>query len=510
MAEMLARNSILWFGSPPNSDDSREARNRDLRIDVVGDKQPNYRSARAAIFWATSQPYFVRAAEALEKHLVDAIDEGLFVFVVVSEQGQLNEILRIIKRTLPNEQPKDRYRVRTMPVGNILPHEGPNTALTHNPGPAANSNLAIRSNGLNLGPQDTLLLQRAFHDCTSISLKLISGGMSGAQTFIVDAVLAASNAGPFPMPFFVKLHTAEKLRQEMQSFKDFAEFHVPWHLRPNFAPDRCLYGVHRGILVGSFVPGSRSLWEVAREGAAIPYIQSLFGETLAGLRVEDPHPEGMPIGSIAAELESFCRHEKIPEQRVERAKAFGGEVHSPNSLWRKLLGPYPAWRRCSMHGDMHGENVRVRKSDAIVIDLAHATKGPMSADLASLEVWLAFKVAEDETLSEQQQWQGDMERLYAPEVVDHMLLDEATGSRPGWLADCLREIRTLAAKSVFTADEYKRVLAIYILRWASFKSFGSSEEVRRVDEHRRAYAYWLANRLIVHLCAASEQLPAPA
>ena len=70
-----------------------------------------------------------------------------------------------------------------------------------------------------------------------------------------------------------------------------------------------------------------------------------------------------------------------------------GVTAMPIELWESLLSlTGQKYRSAPMHGDLHGNNVRVRGTDAIVIDLASITTGPLVADVAALETWLAFKV----------------------------------------------------------------------------------------------------------------------
>ena len=496
---MLERPKMLWFGKPPSEHDLREAKNRHVVIEVVqASEKPNFRYARAAVFWAIP-PYFEPAAEALEANVVGALDEGLFLHIVVEGEGQRKDIERVLDAALPKGAPTDQHRLR---VGPVEPHERPNAALMHNPGPGANDLLEITvPDDVVLRRDQRLLLQRAFHDCKTLELQPITGGMSGALTFLVDATLADSNAGSRPVPFFAKLDAPGKLRQEMRRFQEFAEHHVRWYLRPNFVAERRIYGVHQGILVGTFVHPSKSLWEAVLAGEGPRHIRSLFEETLGVLRQESTCSESDVPGSVVEPLEDFCKHERVPAARVEAAKAFGGTVHGPRSLWRKLIGlPKQKWRRSAIHGDMHGDNVRVRKEDAIVIDFAHAMLGPMSADLASLEVWLAFKVPLDRPV-DRESWRQSTERLYRPESID-LAMAGLTLEVADTLADpCLREIRHLAQDSTYSAEEYRRVLALYLLRHATFPAEESCSEE---DEFRRAYAYWLANRLVVALFAAHE------
>lgn len=176
---------------------------------------------------------------------------------------------------------------------------------------------------------------------------------------------------------------------------------------------------------------------------------------------------------------------------------FGGEVLRPTTLWRRLISaPRQSWQECVMHGDMHGDNVRVRKDDAIVIDFAQADKGPACADAASLEVWLAFQA---EGLAVKQ-WQSWVENLYRPNVIDTML--EGAGADQGcWIHGCLSKIRQIARSCVLGHDEYKRVLAVFLLRHASFEASQSDAEA---DEFRRCFAYWLANRLVMSFAAEAK------
>lgn len=488
---MIGRPKILWFGRPPGHGDHTEARNRQLEIEVPGEN-PQFTFARAAVFWATTGHY-EQAIEALEAHLAQAMDEGLLIYVVVTEDGQFNDALAALSGLLPKGTPTDRYVLRS---GDVPAHEAANAALMHDPGPPANASLEISGAVETLVPEQRLLLQRAFHDCTAIRLEKIGGGFSGATTFLVDATLAASNAGPEPMPYFAKMGDSSKLRGEMVLFRQYAEHHVPWYLRPNFLPDKCLQGVVTGILVGSFVQSSHSLAQVVWEGNGVSHIRSLFEETLGGLRRQSQSVQLETARSAVAALEPFCGHHGVPVVRWEAAGSlFGGEVLAPHTLWRKLLNlPPQRWRRSALHGDMHGENVRIRKGDAIVIDFAQATTGPMSADLANLEIWLSFELSPG-PLPERSRWRAVVDALYRSDRIDAELA-EAAAAHP--LSDCIREIRRLAKLSVESVNEYKRVLAVYLIRQASFQANPCDQNE---DEFRRCYAYWLANRLVLDLCA---------
>lgn len=498
---MIDRPKMLWFGQSPTDNDFRETRNRGLILEVVGaNKRPDFRNARAAVFWATNQ-HFESTVEILEDNLVRAIDEGLHLHIVVANDGQRKNVERVLEQKLPHGAPTDRHKVRVLPIDS---HEAPNAALLHSPGPAAKEALEIvLPDCLSLPEDHRFLLRRAFNDCKSIKLHLIPGGKSGALTFLIDATLTTTLAGSRPLPFFAKLGKSPKLHVELNQYTIYAEHHIEWHLRPNFQPSRCIYGVEQGILVGNFVFSSRSLWEAAREGQGPQHIRTLFEETLAGWRSQAKKWPLERAGSVVNALDIFFDYRRVPAVRVEAAKVLGGEIYSPQSLWRKLLGlPDDHWLQASIHGDMHGDNVRVRKQDAIVIDFANTTTGPVCADLASLEVWLAFKLPLDEVVN-REQWQTQIEKLYHPATI-HMVINSNTpGESDTWLRGCLQEIRRIASTSTHGSDEYERVLAVYLLRHACFPSDDGWEGE---DEYRRTYAYWLANRLITALWANKPML----
>ena len=497
----MERVKILWFGEPPSKEDGQQAKDHGFQLAVLGPSdEPDFRFGRLATFWATGG-YFEQAAVCLKKFGSMALDEGLYVVVVVSggigdvRLGEVNKILREID---PHTALEAQYRVRSAPV---LVHHLMNQALGYDPGPLKNQDLNIDYPEGELTTTERLLLQRAFHDCRSIRLRPIPHGYSGAKTFIVEAKLKDSNAGPEPEPFFTKLGETDKLQKEMMQFQQFAEHHIPWYLRPNFVRERCIYGVTEAVLVGNFVRNSSSLGECAHNGNGAQLIRSLFEETLAGLRRQADTPEDGTSTSVVDALAEFCNHEGVPRPRwTEAAQVFGGEPVEPARLWWRLLSlPARSWRKSVVHGDMHGENVRVRKQDAIVIDFAQACVGPASADLASLEVWLSFEASNRGPVGEE--WKAVIAELYSTETIDASLDNHAFIEGATWIHACVAEIRRLARDAVESKDEYKRVLAVYLLRQASFPANpGHPQE----DEFRRTYAYWLSCQLVASLQTAAE------
>ncbi len=499
---MDSRPQVVWFGKRPQDADIQEAKNRGLEIHhVASGASPMFRHARAAVFWATP-PYLTTAAEQLSFYVNQALDEGLYVHIVVGDEGAHDVMKSVLAEKVATSPVIDRTRIR---IGSAGAHEALESAARHSPGPGANDDLIISlPEGIALRQDQVFILRRAFSDCKAITLQLLTGGKSGALTFYVDAVLAKSNAGPRPMPYFAKLDRPSHLAKELALYENYADNHIAWHLRPNFQPSRCIYGVDQGVLVGNFVESSRSLWDIARAGQGPRCIRSLFEETLAGWRSQAEQRTLQHSGSVVSALKDVCDHTRIPKRCVTGSETFG-EVAKPRALWLGLLDlPHAPWRSSPMHGDMHGENVRVRKGDAIVIDFAKATNGPMCADLASLEVWLAFQtpVLSSER-PDKMAWKDCVDALYHPNTITDTF-DSAAGYTAGsWIEECVCEIRRIAKGICQSPDEYMRVLAVYLLRHASFQAEPACQDE---DEFRRSFAYWLANRMVKGLAENYSQL----
>jgi len=503
----MSRSQVIWFGRPAVEDEFREFGQRGLALRCLPrDGTPEIEFARACVFWAT-RPHFPEAIAALKEWAVEMADAGLLLFVVVENEEQLLDTRRVLQAVLPdfdnsNLHVKLRMTLATSPVA---AHEPAQAALMHDPGPSARAALEIvLPSGLKLGLQDVRLLQRAFHDCTRIELSPLGGGLSGADTFQVAATLIDSNAGSHPQPFFAKLGDKAKLRDELQRFRQYAEHHIAFYLRPNFLSARHILGVTRGVLVGNFVPGSISLWEAVRAGDGAAHIRSLFEDTLGALRDEHPRNLMNAAETVVGQLDPFCAYAGVPSARVEAASDFGGLVLAPDALWRELLNlPNHRWRHSAIHGDMHGENVRIRKQDAIVIDFAHATTGPMSADLASLEVWLSLR-APFENDASRAAWQVDMAHAYSLAGIEVTVAGttQPRFEKCSWLEECVAELRRQARGSTVSAEEYARVLAVFLIRAAVYPPW---DEDPINDEVRRTYAYWLANRLVDDLRDAAER-----
>lgn len=488
---MRARSKILWFGACPTENALTEATNRNLSIEFVeAGSNPDFTNARAAVFWGVP-PNFRRAFDSFKGiDIGRGLDEGLDFLIVVGNDACLSEFSADVDRRVPRGPARERVRIK---IG-VKEHEVLELAARNTPGPALNPSLEIVvQQGFQLGDSDAFFLKRAFQDCKSISLQRLTGGLSGARTYLVEATLASSLAGVRPVPYFVKLDDSDALFKEHGKYVTFAEHHIPWNLRPNFQAGRSVFGVNNGILVGSFVQAAESLWQQVFSGSGPKLIRTLFEETLVGWRAEAQRHSPQVPGSVISELKEFCVPTKVPGQRIAAASQLG-EVRPPLELWHTMLDLAPeAWRKSVIHGDMHAENVRVRKSDAIVIDFAKTTHGPICADLASLEVWLVFQIPNFASLVPREVWLEMMERLYSPTKIFDPTQSASSETALAGVESAVLEIRKIAGEVMVGQTEYVRVLSLYLLRHAMFDAAIENNEE---DEFRRTYSYWLADRLV--------------
>lgn len=489
----------MWFGRSPSDAERTEFANRRLALAVVtsGGDVPDFTYVCGAVFCGeppgvpvtVSQLYIVRKA----------LDYGSLVFIIAADDATQAHLGDEFVATTPAGPLRDSVLRRT---GKVLPHECAEAIARHDAGPLPNASLEISlTGGALLCDQQRFLVQRAFNDCIAVTLSPLAGGRS-ASTFAVQAILRASEAGPRPLPFFVKLDSPAKIVAERQCYERFAENHIPWYLRPNLQAGRCVVGVEQGILVGSFVEQSESLWDAVLKGKGTRYVHALFEDTLMGWRRQG-HRDPPSTGALASALSKVFQHTKISQTVLATAQQFG-VTHSPKELWGALLNlPPQKWRRAPMHGDMHAENVRVRNNDAIIIDLANAEMGPMCADLASLDVWLAFQVPPEGHRSTRELWTKVVGSLYEPRGVNRLPAQEHSDAGLDWLLSSVRQIRMISMTVCESETEYATAVALYLLRRASYPSEGED------DEYRRAYAYWLGSMLVSSLSSRAQTAKEP-
>lgn len=492
---MRERSKVLWLGGPPSPQDLQEHAQRGLTLCEVGSDALAHDAidlmhARGLVLNAVP-PHVPRVVQTLGC-VTAAVNHGLQVLVLLADSVAHAWVQERLEQGLARGPARDRVRYR---IAANAPEIAESFARC-DAGPAINRALTIQApEGLELTQQQVFLLRRAFHDCTLIALTPLPGGRS-AMTMLVQATLAKSFAGPYPLPFFAKIDRSDLILTERECYERFAKSHIAWHLRPNLQPERCLIGTELGILVGSFVTKSESLWSLITQNRARGAIESLFEETLASWR-DARSVMGEDVGSIAPELAKVFQYKNVRQRYVKAAAALGFN-REPAAVWEGFLNlPTRRWPRAPAHFDLHAENVRVRGDDAIIIDLARVTVGPPSTDPACMEVWIAFELPPPDVAVNESAWLSAVQQLYAlshinaPEVLEEP-------SRMSWLRDSILQTRRLAlAKS--SPTDYAITLALYLLRRAMFEPDRQAPEQ---DFKRRTWAWILGCQLLEAVRAA--------
>jgi phosphotransferase family enzyme len=487
---MMPRNKVLWFGTAPQPEVITEFLNRELALEFVtqGNVDSHTLAQCRGVVYRFSPLTLTATRELFIGTWASATCHGLRLYLLSDNdtiQYHISEIVSVVKTELHR---------RTAPVP---AHEIPEMMARYDPGPGYNNQVQIQFEGEHhiLNPEEEVLLRRAFHDCKHVFLRPLTGGLS-ARVFCAYATFQDSIAGPRPLPFFVKIDERTKIIREKTNYELYARHFIPFNLRPNLDYRRCIMASELGVLVGNFVDRSESLWDVVRRGQAQTAIHSLFEDTLRGWRYQAfVPPETIIQKAVADGLHEFFNYRRVDPSHEAFAARYFGVSDTPIQLWEKLLGlQNQRFREAPMHGDLHGNNVRVRGNDAIVIDLASITKGPLVADLAALETSLAFDVLPgNDDQDADDKWKDIVEKLYAPRAFANVPPPETEATELAWLWNCVRQIRTMVGPIQVCETEYQTAVAIYLLRRTMYPASNKS------DTFRRGYAYVLAVGLIADL-----------
>lgn len=471
-----SRLGVLWFGAAPNEQTVTELKNRDLPTLIIADAKslPDLSTKRAAVFAFTRENARALAAQAA-RHAPTLINYGLSVDLIASDDGVLGEVQGIFGAVPLVSQ----LTVRTAPA----PFEIPERIARHQPGapPRLNLEISMAHNRPPIRREDEPLFQRAFSGCSKIALVELTGGRSAARIFAVHMTVDTSLAGAWPQPFFAKLDVREKIQKEFQNYRDFADRFIPFGLRPNVQD--IVHGAERSLLYGDFVDRSESLWDLVRRNVGAQAISSLVEQTLIGWRNQAYASDPLE-GSVASAMEKagICQGGKVDMSHLEYAQRNGFEI-DPRQLWRRLTSmENQKYRAAPIHGDLHGENVRIRDGQAILIDLASAAhRGPLTADLAALETWLAFELPPEEDAQEYQNpiWIKEIERLYAPAAFSHPPGPCEPTSKYCWMATAVRQIRHMGLAAQCCATEYQTAVAVQLLRRCRWSGDTAADNFRR-------------------------------
>lgn len=407
-----------------------------------------------------------------------------YVFVYRSEIQPERDIINKLVRYGPHYSPADKVELEVGVDAN-------DTGVFKITGPAA-SDVCANHN---------LMLRRSFHNCEELHLDYVNDiGRSGVTVYIAHATLKPPRGArnPLParrqLPFFVKIGPRWKIIPEWRNYEERVCQQVPFHLAPRLISERCELGAETGIIVGDFVEDSESLGECARSGRATTPIGTLFDRTLRGWhsQASTQNDKLLYVG-----LRKLIEGD-VSVARVDVAKNQWGVNRTPLAI-KDYLRQRPAenllWG--PIHGDLHTDNIRVRGSDAILIDFCSAREGSLLSDPAALEVSLAIRVPLNNKDFKKEAWLRTMRSLYSQDALQMPPAIHNPTEPYAWIASCIRQVRLHALPMQKIDGQYAHVLAYYFLQAAIKDSnINQEKDPHGYENFRRAVAYALADSLL--------------
>jgi hypothetical protein len=335
-----------------------------------------------------------------------------------------------------------------------------------------------------------ILLRRAFANCDSVHLKSMDGGRSGAGVYCAYPNLTEGEIGPWTQAYFVKLDSRTNIFAEYNKYQETVHPYLPFYLAPRLTNDRCYLGAEHGIIVGDFVDESEGLLEAAENGRAIPSLAGLLDRTLLAW-YRNARCDEIEFGNV---LQKQVRG-SISDERIARASAIG-EVWPLCEIEKVIVGLQKAPVMVGpIHGDLHVGNVRVRHGEAVMIDFASQTIGPLLLDLARLEVsFLVDGFRTDTRLSRKRPlvelWLESILPLYSGDPLGVPAMKCAPDDEVQWFYACIEVIRKHARALEAEKFQYLAALVASLV----FKAL-KDPDVKEPEATRRAAAYVLASRL---------------
>lgn len=476
------RRKLIWSGGSPGHDCLDACKFGKLEIEsLTGHPSAlHLRDGRAVIVALDDGAATAALQTDTEAMLREALAHGLKAFVscsfndatavaVALRDWRLNGVVGVSSRGEECELLEEIVRVREQPT--------------------INASLQVVG-GESLSPEEEILLKRAFGDCSSV--KLVKQSTGSAKVFCAFASLLNSRVGPIPLPFFVKFDARNKIERELENYRQCTTLHVPFNQRPNLDDERCLLSHSSGVIVGNFVEQSEALIEAIDRGSGRDALHSLFEGALRGWR-RQPFYDNQYVadGNVLQHLRRSRpgTYNIYRKKRLEKRQLSAGA--RPFDELDAMLKALPSirYRYGTTHGDLHGNNVRIAGADAILIDFASVDYGPLTVDPAALDVSLMM----DTCLVMREDWTRLADEVYELRALRAPAVPPSPERDAANLLDALHYIRQTAFSVQFSAMEYPIVVALQLLRKASYGG-GDAE-----GQRRRVQAYRLADRIIGQL-----------
>lgn len=335
-------------------------------------------------------------------------------------------------------------------------------------------------------------------------MKRLARGKRSLDVFCVDALLERSEVGPRPLPFFIKIAAAKDVEDELKNYHRYAEFFIPFYLRPNLDRKRCASNGRLSSIVGNFVEDSQPLRSVLRSNPGPGILFSLFENSLKGFRLQPSETHETREGLLEEFIKGRSRASEVPPKVSALARRLGLK-ESPTQLEASLCSKLNSekCKLCPHHGDLHCGNVMVRGNDAILIDFSAVKDGPSTADLAAIEVSLLFGTDDVDQPGEYESWKKLVDEVYQELLHPKPPLAERTPGPHSWLRRAVREIRHVTLGCDCSVREKSAVLTAYLIRFARLPIEEFEDKgLRKIALDRHAYALVVAGRIVRSLLAS--------
>ncbi|WP_298885589.1 phosphotransferase [uncultured Bradyrhizobium sp.] len=332
--------------------------------------------------------------------------------------------------------------------------------LQHDPGPAWRD-LEI---GTDVNIEDRALIQRAFSDCESLSVCKIARDKDDPTkprkntVYRVDAVKPTA---PHPVPYLVKVDTAQRVTSERANIAELCSDTIPFPFVPPMIPVRYAPGTERSALVLHFVDRAMLLSEYAKSHNLNRAVLSIFDDAL---RVWRSHPttKSYALGNYVLDTARIIRSAPQDYGAAHANLPDAASVPRPEVLLEKLrnMPPVPVNEVCS-HGDLHLRNIFVRQSgEVVLIDFLRSGIAPASRDPAELECSIAFDPDAGRRLDNRL-----LHELYSPPLLLPKMMPRPGNGR----FDAVCQVR-MQMGAIVGEIEYQLMVAAHLLWWARKKN----------------------------------------
>jgi hypothetical protein len=477
--------SLLWYGRPPLPGLREKLQTRGFTLL----EDPEDATITNPLLGVSSIAVLNHGVDDVDielagyKHLPTFINHGLLILVLVANRDDIPRIRETHLKRVDSAFPWDE----AVTFLSDLTRVNFDNITTYQPGPRWKGRLIAELGTVEkLTPEERLLVDRAFQKAEEVHVRELKRGFTESRVFMAYEKRLESSIAHWTQPRLVKIGLRKTLADEVGAMKVVSPF-VPFELRPNL--EIHVEGFRKSVYVADFVDKAESMLDVARAGRAETAISNLFNRTLQRWRDRAWQCEKSrePLALAAQRLGMISPGDICKEYlESERIQTLGVDLHG---LWKVLTDISFEHRAASIHGDLHGDNVRVRGDDAILIDLG-SVKGtddpgkgaPLCFDVAMLEVALVFTCTDDEHKLDFQQpdWEEEIKPFYQLEAILSTPGRVNVPKLGSWLFGCLQRVRAFGIYDQSDPYEYAVALVIAMWRWCKFPPASAADKGRRV------------------------------